>query len=234
MKIFSITDDAVLCDSALCWAEVRQWSAERSIARFGKAPAEVILCVVEGELSLHAGDEQALLGPMQAAQIPPGWDWAAKTGASGARVLRVESYHPALTPERALMPALERLHTFALAYDQWLVYTDFVRGGVLTFAPHHVADRHFHQDADELFWFFQGKCRVTTPEGAIDAPAGTIVLTPAGEWHIIENVGDEPLLIFLTVTPNIVPSHTFFDAAGLPHVRSWEPLRQPPRARSSL
>jgi quercetin dioxygenase-like cupin family protein len=66
---------------------------------------------------------------------------------------------------------------------------------------------------------------VTTPDGAVLAPAATIVLTPAGEWHIIENVGDEPLLMFLTVTPNIVPSHTFFDADGRPVVQSWEPLR---------
>jgi quercetin dioxygenase-like cupin family protein len=110
-----------------------------------------------------------------------------------------------------------------------LVYTDFVRGGVLTFPPRHVAERHFHQDADEIFWFFQGNCRVTTPAGATPAPAGTIVVIPAGEWHIIENTGDEPLLMFLIVTPNIVPSHTFFDATGAPQVRSWEPLRHPPR-----
>jgi quercetin dioxygenase-like cupin family protein len=57
------------------------------------------------------------------------------------------------------------------------------------------------------------------------APAGTIIYTAPGEWHIIENAGDEPLLMFLTVTPNIVPSHTFFHPDGTPWVRSWEPLR---------
>jgi mannose-6-phosphate isomerase-like protein (cupin superfamily) len=231
MNIFSITDNVVLCDTALCWAEVHQWPADTALTRVGQAPAEVALCVVEGELHLTTGDERVTLGPMQTVQIPAGWEWSAQTGASGARVLRVESYHPTFVPERSLMPALERLHRFDLAYDQWSVYTDWMRAGVLTFVPHHVAEKHFHQDADELFWFFQGDCRVTTADGPIHAPAGTIVLIPAGEWHIIENMNDERLLMFFAVTPNIVPSHTFFHPDGSPHVRSWEPLRTPPRAR---
>ena len=122
------------------------------------------------------------------------------------------------------MPALEQPHQFPLATGGKGVYTDYYRTGILTFAPGFAAEKHFHQDADEIFWFFQGACRVTTPDGAASAPAGTIVLTPAGEWHIIENVGDEPLLMFLTVTPNIIPHHTYFDAAGRPEVRDWQPL----------
>ena len=124
------------------------------------------------------------------------------------------------------MPPLAHPYRFAVAGGQTLVYTDYVRGGVLTFAPGFAADKHFHQDADEIFWFFQGTCRVTVPDGAFIIPAGNIIYTAPYEWHIIENVGDEPLLMFLTVTPNIVPSHTFFDAKGEPFVRSWEPLRK--------
>jgi len=183
------------------------------------------LCVVEGQLDLQVDGEPLRLGLMTGVQIPAGQAWTAVVGSAGAKLLRVDSPHPTFTPDRALMPRLESAHRFAIADGQMLIYTDYVRGGILNFAPGFAADKHFHQDAEEIFWFFQGTCRVTTAEGAVLAPAGTIVYTAPGEWHIIENVGDEPLLMFLTVTPNIVPSHTFFDANGAPLVRSWAPLR---------
>jgi quercetin dioxygenase-like cupin family protein len=139
----------------------------------------------------------------------------------------VDSPQPGFDPSKGLMPPLTHIHRFAVADGQKLVYTDYVRGGVLTFAPGFAADKHFHQDADEMFWFFSGTCRVGVPAGSTVAPAGTIVVNPAGEWHVIENAGDEPLLMFVTVTPNIVPSHTFFGMDGKPYVRSTQPLTHP-------
>jgi mannose-6-phosphate isomerase-like protein (cupin superfamily) len=232
MQVFSITvDQAVLCDTPRCWSEIRRFAAGERLTGRGASPAEVVLCVVEGEMVVTDQGGQTQIGSMQGVQIPAGWTWSAETGAQGAKVLRVDSLHPHLnvaqhlnTPARLLMPPLDHIHRFSIANGETLVYTDYLRSRVLNFAPGFAADKHFHQDADEIFWFFQGTCRVTTPDVAILAPADTIVLTPAGEWHIIENVGDEPLLMFLTVTPNIVPSHTFFDVEGRPFVRSWQPL----------
>jgi len=231
MQLFSITgDDTVLCDTSLCYAAVERLSAHSPVTARTSSVAEVVLCVLEGELRVDAvegaeEESRSALGEMEGVQIPAGWDWRGETGSAGCKVLRVESFHPHFNPEQALMPALARPHPFAVADDQMLVYTDYIRGGVLNFRPGFVADKHFHQDADELFWFFQGHCRVGTPEGVVVAPAGTIIYTAPGEWHIIENAGPEPLLMFVAVTPNIVPSHTFFDADGNPLVRSWEPLR---------
>lgn len=230
MQRFSISSEyALLCDNPRSHIEIRSLPANEPIGPLRPAPAEVVICVVSGELTVSAGDESLRLHAMQGVQIPVGLAWAASSGSAGAKLLRVDSFHPALAPDRLLMPPLTRLHSFDVASNQWLVYTDHVRGGVLTFAPTFAADKHFHQDADEIFWFFEGTCRVTTPDGAELIPAGEIVYTEPGEWHIIENAGDTPLLMFLTVTPNIVPSHTFFDANGAPHVRNWEPLRNPPR-----
>jgi quercetin dioxygenase-like cupin family protein len=231
MQLFSITgDDTVLCDTSLCYAAVERLSAHSPVTARTSSVAEVVLCVLEGELRVdaveRAGEESSLvLSVMEGVQIPAGWAWQATTGPAGCQMLRVESFHPHFRPEQALMPALDRLHRFAVADGRMLVYTDYIRGGVLNFPPGFAADKHFHQDADELFWFFQGQCRVETPEGVVLAPAGTIIYTVPGEWHIIENAGSEPLLMFVTVTPNIVPSHTFFDTDGNPLVRSWEPLR---------
>lgn len=231
MQLFSIGgDDTVLCDTALCYGAVERHAAASPVSPKTSSVAEVVLCALEGALHVdatgRAGEEsQIVLAPMEGVQIPAGWNWRATTGATGCLALRVESYHPHFHPEQALMPALAQPHSFALADGQMLVYTDYIRGGVLHFPPGYAADKHFHQDADELFWFFQGECRVETPEGVVTAPAGTIIYTAPGEWHIIENASADPLLMFVTVTPNIVPSHTFFDADGNPLVRSWEPLR---------
>jgi mannose-6-phosphate isomerase-like protein (cupin superfamily) len=231
MQLFSThADHTILCDTPLCFGEVQRLPAQTPIRPHATSPAEVVLCVLDGELAVdvaEAGGEDAhfILTAMEGIQIPAGQPWAGQTGAAGAKVLRVESFHPHFAPEQRLMPALAQPHRFAVADGGMLVYTDHIRGGVLNFRPGYAADKHFHQDADELFWFFQGQCRVVTPDGEVLAPAGTVVYTAPGEWHIIENPGPEPLLMFVTVTPNLVPSHTFFDAAGKPTVRSWAPLR---------
>jgi len=229
MQQFSMSDaNTVLCDTHRCWAEVQTLGAGQSV-RVADQTAEVVICVVDGALTVHAGAELIGLSTMQGVQIPAGLTWSAVADSEGTKILRVDSFHAQLTPETTLMTPLTAPHRFAVADNEWLVYDDYVRGGVLTFAPKFVADKHFHQDADEIFWFFEGTCRVTGPDETVLAPAGTIILTPSDEWHIIENVGDEPLLMFLTVTPNIVPSHTFINAAGKPFVRSDKPLSQAPR-----
>lgn len=229
MKQFAITEeDVVLCDTIQSRIELRRLTPGAVWAAPEAPPVEVVLCVVEGELTVQVDNESLHLDVSDGVQLPAGHTWQATVGALGAKVLRVDSFHPGFTTEKSLMPPLTHPHRFTVAGGEKLVYTDYVRGGVLTFAPGFAADKHFHQDADEIFWFFQGTCRVTVPEGAFTVPAGTIVYTAPYEWHIIENVGAEPLLMFLTVTPNIVPSHTFFDANGEPFVRSWEPLRKMP------
>lgn len=227
MKQFLIEDEnIILCDTAQSRIALQRWTLGARLAAVAMPAVETVLCVVEGQVTVLYEETQMELGTLAGVQLPAGHAWQATVGGAGAKLLRVDSFHPGFTPEKSLMPPLEHPHRFAVAGGQKLVYTDYVRGGVLTFAPGFVADKHFHQDADEIFWFFQGTCRVTVPGGAFTVPAGTIVYTAPYEWHIIENVGDEPLLMFLTVTPNIVPSHTFFAVNGEPFVRSWAPLRK--------
>lgn len=227
MKLCSIMDEqAVLCDTPLCWCEVRRLEPGSVIGARSSAPAEVVLCAVSGELQVTVGETRLVCMAMEGVQIPAGQKWSAQAGAAHLQLLRIDSFHPHFTTERALMPSLAQPHRFSVGNGEMLVCTDYVRGGVLNFKPGFAADKHFHQDADEIFWFFAGLCRVETPDGVLLARAGSIVYTAAGEWHVIESAGEEPLLMFLTVTPNIVPSHTFFDVNGNPVVRSWAPIRK--------
>jgi mannose-6-phosphate isomerase-like protein (cupin superfamily) len=239
MQIFSIHDseDHVLCDTPTCYADLRRYRVGEAIGHAAQAHVETVLCVVEGELTIQPRDGEAplgeapsgeaslRLGAMQGAHVPAGGEYLAAAGAPGARVLRVDSPHPGFDPTRALMPALGETEVFAVTGGTSLTYTDYFRSAVLTFAPGFAADKHFHQGADELFWFFSGTARVTTPDGEVVLPEGSIIINPAGEWHVIANDSDtRPLLMFLTVAPNVVPSHTFFDMAGRPVVRSMQPL----------
>jgi mannose-6-phosphate isomerase-like protein (cupin superfamily) len=234
MQIFSINDseDRVLCDTPTCHADLRRYRAGEALGHTARARVETVLCVVEGELTMQLRDGVAplgeallRLGAMQGAHVPAGREWLAVVGAPGAQVLRVDSLHPGFEPARALMPALGETEVFAIAGGTSLTYTDYFRSAVLTFAPGFAAEKHFHQGADEMFWFFSGTARVSTPGGEAALPEGSIIINPAGEWHVIANDGDaRPLLMFLTVAPNVVPSHTFFDAAGRPVVRSMQPL----------
>lgn len=231
MHVFQIdgNDPAnlVLCDTPLTHAQIQWLPARNSIDMEAIRRIEVVLCVIKGDVSLTAGESPVQLREMQGVQIPGGQRWSATAGAPGARILQVNSLHPGFDPTCSLMPPLQELHRFDIADGYRLVYTDYVRGGILHFGPHAEADRHFHQGADELFWFLSGTCRVTTPDAKVTLPAGTIIYTPAGESHIIANATDEPLLMFVTVTPNIVPSHTFFTADGRPYIRSMAPLTKP-------
>lgn len=230
MHIFSINqDDIVLCDTPQTYADVRRYGAGETVGGRGTLRVETIVCVVEGALTVASpGAASATLPAMHGAHIPAGMDWSATTGAQGAKVLRVDSRHPGFDPARALMPPLTAVECFEIADGLGLTYTDYYRSRVLNFAPGFAADRHFHEGADEIFWFYQGTAHIVTPDQDVTLPAGSIIVNPAGEWHIIGNgSASEPLLMFLTVTPNIVPSHTFFDDTGAPVVRSRAPLTRP-------
>ena len=231
MQLFAVDTDQVLCDTPVCYAELRPVAPTDTLAN-AAAAQETVICVLAGALQITVQRTahsrlRLTLHAMQGVQIPAGLAWTARSLTPDTRLLQVDSPHPMFNPAQRLLDPLREVHRFNVAQDEELIYDDHVRGAVLTFAPGFAADKHFHQDADELFWFFQGTARVVTPDGEVIAPAGTIVYSPAGEWHIIANAEDRPLLMFLTVTPNLAPSHTFFRPDGTTYVRSMEPLRQP-------
>ena len=230
MKIFSMNSpgDQVLCDTPVCYTEIRHIHTGETFDGFAHSLTETVLCIVSGSLHIKAEIDgkvsHANLTDMQGAQLPTGSSWSASATSKTVKVLRIDSPHPNHTAAQNLIAPLRSLHTFKIAANQSLVYTDYVRGGVLNFAPRFAADKHYHERADEIFWFFEGTCHITTAKADVLLPAGSIVYTPADEWHIIANDGGSPLLMFLAVTPNVVPSHTFFKPDGTTYARSMEPL----------
>ncbi len=84
-----------------------------------------------------------------------------------------------------------------------------IRGGMLVFPPNIECAYHSHDGADEVFVFLTGYGEVTEEGEVARVGPGDVVVTPAEHKHKIKSF-DEPLVMWLTVTPNRVPSHTHY------------------------
>ncbi len=85
------------------------------------------------------------------------------------------------------------------------------RSGILVWDVgfHTLNEIHCHRNAGELFYFFHGRCRVVAgPEDRVVGPDTVIWMHPEAP-HMFEVVGDEPVALFLIVTCNQFPTHTW-------------------------
>jgi mannose-6-phosphate isomerase-like protein (cupin superfamily) len=93
-----------------------------------------------------------------------------------------------------------------------------MRGRFLRHEPGEIGPFHSHDIADECFLILHGQCEfVIDGERAILSP-GQVCFTRPGQKHEVRVVGDEPMVMFLVVSPHIEPTHTFWadDGARLP------------------
>ena len=83
--------------------------------------------------------------------------------------------------------------------------------------------QHSHDLGQEIFLILQGQCEFTIAgETALLGP-GQLCLALADEPHKIRVIGDEPVIMYLSVTPHIQPTHTGRDDDGSRHPRSFQP-----------
>ena len=81
------------------------------------------------------------------------------------------------------------------------------------------ASGHSHDLGYEIFLIMQGKVRglIAGEEGILEA--GQLCIAAPHETHAFEVIGDEDVVMYLSVTPHIQPTHTFYNSDGerLPH-----------------
>jgi mannose-6-phosphate isomerase-like protein (cupin superfamily) len=82
---------------------------------------------------------------------------------------------------------------------------------------------HIHHGAEEAFYVLEGTMTVTTPEGAVDAPAGSFVLIPRGTVHAFANPGAEPLRWLTFISPGWVSEWIEEESDLLDETGSGEP-----------
>src|SRR5690348_10180964 len=82
------------------------------------------------------------------------------------------------------------------------------------FKPGEVSQGHTHDLGHEMFVVLDGQAEFTIDgESAVLGP-GQICVARAGQWHELRTVGDQPMTLYLSVTPHIEPTHTQWDREG--------------------
>lgn len=86
-----------------------------------------------------------------------------------------------------------------------------VRGGMFFLEPGKVSAYHSHDGAAEIFVFLRSVCDAKV-EGVTERfHPGEALYVPAEDKHSLANAGNERLEVWLTVTPNVTPTHTFYE-----------------------
>lgn len=89
-----------------------------------------------------------------------------------------------------------------------------IRGRFLRMEPGEVGPRHSHDLGDEVFLILEGMCEFEIEgERAVLGP-GQLCVARANQLHEVRVVGDKPMTMYLSVTPHIEPTHTFWDEHG--------------------
>ena len=75
-------------------------------------------------------------------------------------------------------------------------------------------DLHTHDLGHEVFLIMQGRCRfeIDGKESVLESGQACIAL--ADQPHRVTVVGDEPVIMYLSVSPHIVPTHTHLTPEG--------------------
>lgn len=103
-----------------------------------------------------------------------------------------------------------------------LVITPEIRSRFMRMEPGGTATRHSHDLGHEVFLILQGQCEFEIDGDVAVLSPGQLCFAYAHQMHNIRVIGDEPMVMYLSVTPHIQPTHTMWDAQG---------NRQPPRFR---
>ena len=70
-----------------------------------------------------------------------------------------------------------------------------------TIAPKSRPPTHIHQTEDEFFYVVKGEFRLKLGDRIVSAPAQSVMFVPRGTAHTFQNVGTEPGVILVGVTP---------------------------------
>ncbi len=70
--------------------------------------------------------------------------------------------------------------------------------------------RHYHRDAEEIYFIVAGAGRMELDGVERDVAPGDAILIPPGAWHQITTVGDEALRLLCACSPPYRHEDTFF------------------------
>jgi quercetin dioxygenase-like cupin family protein len=104
-----------------------------------------------------------------------------------------------------------------------LLVTPHIRARFLRIAPGEVHAMHSHDLGHEIFFVLQGHLHFSIDGDEQTVGPGQLCFALANQIHQVRNEGDEPVLMYLSVTPHIQPTHTGRDADGTRHATRFVP-----------
>jgi quercetin dioxygenase-like cupin family protein len=101
-----------------------------------------------------------------------------------------------------------------------------IRGRFLRMEPGEIGPFHSHDLGEEIFLVLEGQAEFEI-EGHVEVLGpGQMCVARTDEKHEVRVVGDQPMTLFLSVTPHLEPTHTFWDDQGRklpPRYGYWTP-----------
>ena len=100
-----------------------------------------------------------------------------------------------------------------------VLVTPQIRSRFLRLEPGPSTGGHSHDLGHEVFLVLQGRAEFEIDGEVEELGPGQMCVALAGQMHSVHAVGDEPMIMYLSVTPHIQPTHTMWgeDGQRLPH-----------------
>jgi mannose-6-phosphate isomerase-like protein (cupin superfamily) len=204
-----LADDDTVRMEAVELAPGKAWPLRRHPA------SDAVLLFYEGAGEVRTADRVHAFRSLRHAFVPAGTTYEVRS--TGDRplkaILGLCPFGPTevvARPDRRAGPGGVTM----LSIEQYDRFPDsgLVRGGMFFLEPGKDAAYHSHDGAPEVFVFLRGTCDITVEGQSARAGAGQVVYVPMELKHRLVNPSaTEKLYVWLTVTPNVTPSHTYYE-----------------------
>ena len=100
-----------------------------------------------------------------------------------------------------------------------ILVTPQIRSKFLRIEPGPMPKGHSHDLGHEIFLVLQGRAEFEIDGDRQEVKPGEMCIALVNQLHSVHALGDEPVVMYLSVTPHIQPTHTLWEDSGarLPH-----------------
>jgi len=95
-----------------------------------------------------------------------------------------------------------------------ILVTPQIRSRFLRIEPGQPASSHSHDLGQEIFLILSGRCEFTIDGETEELGPGQMCVALVDQKHSVRALGDEPMIMYLSVTPHVLPTHTFWNEDG--------------------
>lgn len=89
-----------------------------------------------------------------------------------------------------------------------------IRSRFMRMEPAPAPPLHSHDLGGEIFLVLEGQCEFLVEDERVTCGPGELIYMEPRVKHSLHAVGNEPCVVYLSVTPHVEPTHTRYDEAG--------------------